>query len=91
MRFYFQQNKQIVHILKVAFVISLGLFSLSCSDGVSLQKSKFGFPNILLISLDARRADHLSCYGYQRKTSPFMDKMANGGIRFANSKSNRKK
>ncbi len=84
MRFHSPQNKQIVHILKVAFVILLGLFSLACSEGVSPQKSKFDFPNILLISLDACRADHLSCYGYQRKTSPFIDKIANDGIRFAN-------
>ncbi|OGF63995.1 MAG: hypothetical protein A2Y62_17460, partial [Candidatus Fischerbacteria bacterium RBG_13_37_8] len=33
-------------------------------------------PNILLISIDALRADHLSCYGYQRKTSPYIDKLA---------------
>jgi arylsulfatase A-like enzyme len=29
-------------------------------------------PNILLVSLDAVRADHLSCYGYARDTSPFL-------------------
>ena len=40
-------------------------------------------PDILLISLDACRADHLSCYGYARATSPFMDALAAGGTRFA--------
>lgn len=25
-------------------------------------------PNILLISIDSLRADHLSCYGYERST-----------------------
>ncbi|UCC39467.1 MAG: sulfatase [Candidatus Aminicenantes bacterium] len=40
--------------------------------------------NILLISLDACRADHLSSYGYHRKTSPFLDSIAAKGIRFAN-------
>lgn len=33
-------------------------------------------PNILLISLDTLRADHLSCYGYERETSPHLDKLA---------------
>lgn len=39
-------------------------------------------PNIILITLDTLRADHLSCYGYNRKTSPFIDKIANEGILF---------
>ena len=30
-------------------------------------------PNVLLITIDCLRADHLSCYGYERKTSPYMD------------------
>jgi len=41
-------------------------------------------PNILLISLDALRADHLSCYGHSRLTSPFLDELASKGIRFEN-------
>ena len=35
-------------------------------------------PNILLVSLDALRADHLSCYGYDRPTSPVLDRLAAG-------------
>lgn len=41
-------------------------------------------PNILLISIDALRADHLGCYGYGRATSPFLDDRAAAGIRYAN-------
>ena len=41
-------------------------------------------PNILLISIDTLRADHLGCYGYQRATSPFMDELASRGTRFEN-------
>ena len=33
-------------------------------------------PNVFLISLDTLRADHLSFYGYERQTSPFLDKLA---------------
>jgi len=32
-------------------------------------------PSIILISLDTLRADHLSLYGYERKTSPFLDSL----------------
>jgi len=35
-----------------------------------------GPPNIILITLDTVRADHLSCYGYLRKTTPNIDAMA---------------
>lgn len=37
-------------------------------------------PNVLLIILDATRADHLSCYGYSRNTSPFLDGVAERGV-----------
>ncbi len=39
-------------------------------------------PNIILISLDTLRADHLSCYGYEKKTSPAIDRLAAQGVRF---------
>jgi len=42
-----------------------------------------GRPNILLISIDALRADHLSCYGYDRHTSPVLDAFAARGTRFS--------
>ena len=33
-------------------------------------------PNLLFISLDTLRADHLGTYGYDRPTSPFLDRFA---------------
>jgi arylsulfatase A-like enzyme len=35
---------------------------------------------VLLIVMDAVRPDHLSCYGYHRSTSPFLDDLAARGI-----------
>ena len=40
--------------------------------------------NVLLISLDTLRADHLSCYGYKRATSPQIDQVAKEGVLFEN-------
>ena len=40
--------------------------------------------NILLISLDTVRADHLSCYGYKYNTSPNIDNLAKNGTLFKN-------
>jgi choline-sulfatase len=33
-------------------------------------------PNVLLVTLDTLRADHLGCYGYFRDTSPRLDALA---------------
>jgi arylsulfatase A-like enzyme len=38
--------------------------------------------NVILISLDACRADHLGCYGYSRETSPNIDRLARQGVLF---------
>ena len=39
-------------------------------------------PNVLLISIDTLRADHLGSYGYPRPTSPRLDQLAREGARF---------
>lgn len=39
-------------------------------------------PNVLVIIVDALRADHLSTYGYSRETSPHITKLASDGVRF---------
>ena len=36
----------------------------------------------MLISIDTLRADRLSCYGYERETSPVIDSIAADGVRF---------
>jgi arylsulfatase A-like enzyme len=41
-------------------------------------------PNIILVSIDSLRADHLGCYGYERPTSPTIDRLAAEGVRFDN-------
>lgn len=41
-------------------------------------------PNVVVISIDGLRPDHLSCYGYLRLTTPYIDDMAEGGALFTN-------
>jgi arylsulfatase A-like enzyme len=38
--------------------------------------------HVLLIVVDTQRADHLSCYGYPRPTSPTIDALAKEGVLF---------
>lgn len=39
-------------------------------------------PNVVFISLDTLRADHLGCYGYSRDTSPNIDAFAKDSVLF---------
>jgi arylsulfatase A-like enzyme len=41
-------------------------------------------PNVLLLSLDTLRADHLGCYGYPKGTSPHLDRFSGAGVVFTN-------
>ena len=40
-------------------------------------------PNVVFVTVDTLRADHLGCYGYPRPTSPFLDSIAAEGTRCA--------
>ena len=39
-------------------------------------------PNILLVTIDALRPDHLGAWGYRRPTSPNLDAFARTAVRF---------
>jgi len=38
------------------------------------------FPSVMLVMIDATRTDRLSCYGYDRPTTPNIDKIASEGV-----------
>jgi len=61
----------------LATAIVLGGY-LACKPAQLMDKR----PNIVFISIDTLRADHLHCYGYPRKTSPNIDQLAADGARF---------
>lgn len=41
-------------------------------------------PNVLIISIDSLRADHMGMYGYSKNTTPFLDSLARKGVVFDN-------
>lgn len=41
-----------------------------------------GPPNLVLVSVDCLRADHVHAYGYERETTPVLDALAAEGVRF---------
>ena len=44
--------------------------------------------NVILITIDSLRADHLGCYGYYKKITPKLDELAENGIIFTHAFSN---
>ena len=47
-----------------------------------------GPTNVILIAVDTLRADRMSCYGYERPTTPHLDALAADGVRFESAVSN---
>lgn len=39
-------------------------------------------PNVILLTLDTTRADHLGCYGFRAAQTPVLDRLAKEGARF---------
>ncbi len=57
------------------FCLLVFLFLGGCADEPSS-------PNLVLITTDTTRADHLGSYGYPKDTTPNLDKLAQKGVRF---------
>jgi arylsulfatase A-like enzyme len=53
-----------------------------CLSGCGRKQARGEGPNLVIISVDTLRADHVSCYGYKRETTPNIDHLASQGHRF---------
>jgi arylsulfatase A-like enzyme/Flp pilus assembly protein TadD len=65
--------------------IILALLALAAVITAIVAYRHFSAPkirHIVLISMDTTRADYLSCYGYQHKTTPNIDAVAAEAVRF---------
>ncbi|MFT7664623.1 MAG: arylsulfatase A-like enzyme, partial [Planctomycetota bacterium] len=65
--------------------IALGLLMLgACGESAPEVpgETRTGQPDLLLVTVDTLRVDHLGCYGYERDTSPIIDALASSGTRF---------
>ncbi|HVS08466.1 MAG TPA: sulfatase [Planctomycetota bacterium] len=63
----------------LAATVSLALApAWACSEGGGATRP----PNVVLVTIDTLRADHLGCYGYARPTSPRLDALAAGADRY---------
>lgn len=70
--------------LKAGGALAGGAFLSSGLIGQALAGERDGGkPNVIMLCVDTLRADHCSCYGYKRETTPFLDRMAKEGTRFS--------
>lgn len=53
-------------------------------DSIKKKEKLIEKPNIILIVMDAVRYDHLSCYDYEKETTPNIDELSDKGILFMN-------
>ncbi len=76
--------KHIFKLQKFIFVILICISTTGCGDKpqpVTSKNAGAGI-NVLLITIDTLRSDHLSTYGYPRATSPNIDNLAATGVVF---------
>lgn len=76
---------QRIHNRMTAAVFFLILFGVSFLSALILRPDvqrpiRSSMPNILLVMVDTLRWDHVSSYGYKRKTTPAIDRLAAEGI-----------
>jgi len=70
-------KRQYLWLLGLIPVLVLGFLLLLNPGGTGIQR-------VVLISIDTCRADHLSCYGFSKKTTPHIDRIAEEGVLFEN-------
>lgn len=78
----FVNPRQFILLTVILLGILAGLAILNVADLWLDEANQSRKTNVLLVSIDALRPDHLSCYGYQRQTTPNINKVAEGGARF---------
>lgn len=72
------------HLTFMSLIAALALAGCdrAASDGAAPAREDAALPNIVLVTLDTTRADHLGAYGYFRSTSPRFDAFAAESLLF---------
>ena len=63
--------------------LGLALFAVAAFGSTLLFVRSRPRPNVLLVTIDTLRADHVGCYGHRAAATPVLDALAARGLRFA--------
>jgi len=77
-------RKRTILWLAILFIVAVAGLLIIRPFGHRLNLKSATDYNLLLITLDTTRADHLGCYGYKRAKTPNLDWLASEGLRFVN-------
>ena len=75
-------TRRLVSVCVAVAGLALAATGLAALSSGSKPTPPHGRPNILLISIDSLRRDHVGSYGYPRPTTPHLDALARDGVRF---------
>jgi arylsulfatase A-like enzyme/Flp pilus assembly protein TadD len=64
---------------RFVFLVTAGSFLVSPEFQAEVKPA----PNVVVITIDTLRADHLGCFGYKQIRTPNIDALASEGVRFA--------
>jgi arylsulfatase A-like enzyme len=70
------------HVIRASAVVVLSTLLVAAFGFSGSREAPTRSPNIILISIDTLRADHLGAYGYARDTSANLDALARDGTLF---------
>ena len=71
----------------IVLLVVVMLMTGSCKQNEDSDPKRSGggkYPNIIVLTVDTLRADHLASYGYHRNTMPIIEQIAETGIVFDN-------
>ena len=65
-----------------ALMLGTALAVLAGVPTVADQAPRAARPNVVIISVDTLRVDRVSAYGYERQTTPHLDRLIGQGVKF---------
>ena len=72
---FLSKKRSLFLLITIIFIFNISSFFFTKSKDISDKQ-------IIILLIDALRADHLGCYGYDRNTSPVIDQFANDAVVF---------
>jgi arylsulfatase A-like enzyme len=91
-RRFYRRLKKPIFLLSVFVVVALVFvavgYAVNFDDHVSVESRTLDGPNVLIITIDALRRDHLSCYSDEYVRTPNIDEFAGRSLLFNNAFTN---
>lgn len=78
------RREQAQRLVPPVFLLGLTILLFGCKTEEAKQESASRRPNFIVVVIDMLRPDHLGVYGYEKQTSPNLDRWASSGLVFEN-------